>query len=317
MRLTETHLSAGQIDPDEYRAILLANLNDLSDLTDEGVTATLDLFAELQRDVRRTIMDIATPPTKALYNEALNSINQSIANFGRRYGLTLTDLQARGFDIGAAIAIDPLGTAALAGLEGIARLVPPEIAALFQRFSADLIQGVTQQIRTRINTEVIGVLAGAKTPQEAAQAIGRNLTDPNHFTSVAARARAITVTEIGRASAVGTQGAQQDLARQIGDDPDLDIKVQKRWINAHLPGARPEHLAAERRYHPDGSVGPIPIDEPYRIAGFTALYPRDPSLPAAQSVNCHCQSITWIPEMMEADPLAGHQAEIDDALELG
>jgi hypothetical protein len=276
--------------PAEYRrelARLLRTLDTQIDTYADAMEAILD-------DARRQIIgDLAQldldSPSRPMLARALAGVDEALTNMRRRLAGEMTAGTAATFDTGTAIATTPLGAEfTIAG-----SAVTTDTLAIASQFSAELIQDISSTARRRINAELTSVMVGARTPGEAAKAIGRNLHDPNHFRTIAHRARAIVVTELGRAQALGTQAAQQQL-----EDTQAGIggpAPRKRWLNAHLPGARATHLEAEARYAPDGSEGPIPVRALFTVGGFQALYPRDPSLPARESVHCHCVSVTTIP----------------------
>lgn len=91
------------------------------------------------------------------------------------------------------------------------------------------------------------------------------------------RARATAVTEMLRAHSV----AQQESIMQ---SPATD---RKKWVHsgAHKNKPRENHIAMS------GQI--VPKAEPFELTGrdggtYHPMYPRDPILPAAESINCHC-----------------------------
>lgn len=267
-----------------YRAELDRIMRQVRKLDRAAQDTAIALVRRLQRQV---VDDLAAVGelTAPLYQRTLTQLDNALAAFARQYQIDLTALRADGARLGTALTADTLKAAGLDfALAGIA----PEQLAVIAQFDTPLIGGLVAAARTRINAELAAVLLGARSHSDALRNIGSNLRDRNHFRSIAARAQAILVTEVGRAQAVATQAAQNELVRMAPG-------IRKRWLNAHLPRARPAHLEAEARYHPDGTVGPIPVDHPFSINGHEALYPRDPSLPAAETVHCHCVSVTVVP----------------------
>lgn len=294
-RLTEAHLSGENLDPAAYRRQLVNILNRVGRLKGDAISDTLALFGELRRQVVEVLADV-TSESEQIYRQTLAQIDDAIGLFSRRYQIDMARLVAAGFDLGGELALQPVVAAGLLDNLNIGRGITQNQVEIIQAFSADLVQGLTADLRKRINGEVAGVFTGTQNPFQAATKIGRNLTDRNHFATMFHRARTIVVTEIGRAQALATQRSQEDLVQVIIDAND-DTIVRKRWLNAHLPGARPTHLDAERRYTPGGSPGPIPIDEEFIVAGEKGLYPRDPSFSVGNSANCHCVSITVIDDL--------------------
>jgi len=93
------------------------------------------------------------------------------------------------------------------------------------------------------------------------------------------KARRAALTETLRAHSV----AQQEGMMQ---SPSVD---RKKWrhTGSYRNAPRKNHVRM------DGQV--VPKDEPYKLIGakggtYLCMYPRDPSLPAEESINCHCIS---------------------------
>lgn len=91
------------------------------------------------------------------------------------------------------------------------------------------------------------------------------------------QARRAAMTEVLRAHSVAREEA-------IQHSPSTD---RKEWIHtgAHKNQPRPNHVAM------NGQI--VPKDEPFELHGrdggiYYPMYPRDPCLPASESVNCHC-----------------------------
>ena len=57
-----------------------------------------------------------------------------------------------------------------------------------------------------------------------------------------------------------------------------------------MPGHRYSPLRLMRS-HPRGETW---TDKPFSAAGASLMFPRDPSGPAAETVNCGCQSLPWM-----------------------
>lgn len=273
-----------------YRKTLDQVMGDIGKLNRTAQDQTIDLLGELRAQVVATITD-ADLGSRQMYVRTLGQIDEAIRRFVERYRTDVSRLQAQGFDLGIALSQAPLAAGGVAiGAAGIS----DELVDIAARFSADLIGGIGDELRKRINAELIGVTLGAQTPQDAVRKIGRNLTDPNHFRTVGARAQAIVVTEIGRVQAIASQARQNELAQIV---PGL----RKRWVHARVGDARRAHLEADARYGFDGAVGPIPVDANFSINGHAARFPRDPSLPASETVHCRCQSV---PVIVEVDAAA-------------
>ena len=125
----------------------------------------------------------------------------------------------------------------------------------------------------------LGVLGG-KTPAEVANAIGKNLKGKSVFTSIAARAEAITKTEMGRVFSAATQARLAEAAKYVPD-------MEKKWIHSGHPKLpRPSHVAASM-------APPIPWDGKFLIGSTLMKHPRDSGAPIAEVINCGCDCIPW------------------------
>lgn len=91
------------------------------------------------------------------------------------------------------------------------------------------------------------------------------------------QARRVAVTEVLRAHSVAREEA-------IQQSPSTDRK-EWRHTGAHKNKPRPNHVEM------DGQI--VPKDQPFELRGrdgvvYHPMYPRDPILPAGETVNCHC-----------------------------
>lgn len=91
------------------------------------------------------------------------------------------------------------------------------------------------------------------------------------------QARRVAVTEVLRAHSVAREEA-------IQQSPSTDRK-EWRHTGAHKNKPRPNHVEM------DGKI--VPKDQPFKLKGrdgvvYHPMYPRDPILPASETVNCHC-----------------------------
>lgn len=91
------------------------------------------------------------------------------------------------------------------------------------------------------------------------------------------QARRVAVTEVLRAHSVAREEA-------IQQSPSTDRK-QWRHTGAHKNKPRPNHVDM------DGQI--VPKNQPFELKGrdgdtYYPMYPKDPILPASETVNCHC-----------------------------
>jgi len=118
-----------------------------------------------------------------------------------------------------------------------------------------------------------------KIPEETynkqVQVINKKLSSGSNMSY--ARLERITETEMNRAESF----AQNQRALEIKQ---IDPRAAQMWINAHKPGARVSHIATETQTR----ARPVPVGENFNVAGFPALFPRDPGLPVKEVVYCGC-----------------------------
>lgn len=67
----------------------------------------------------------------------------------------------------------------------------------------------------------------------------------------------------------------------------------KSWLATHDNHTRETHQQAEQEYGENGSIGPIPMDEPFMIGGSPMMYPLDPAGPVEEFVNCRCTILLY------------------------
>lgn len=148
-------------------------------------------------------------------------------------------------------------------------------------FAFHKVSGLSADAWQKVKGELtLGVLGG-KSPQEVAAAIGRNLTDNSIFSSISARAEAITKTELGRVFSTATQERMEEASKYV---PGL----RKMWRHAGHPRvARPYHLAMNGIH--------VAANEPFLVGTIAMMYPRDPKAPASEVINCGCDHVPYMP----------------------
>lgn len=184
--------------------------------------------------------------------EALQRAAQSAWSAG--FELIDRPIEAGGIRIEAAF--DSIDTAQLRAME---------------TFLTGRMRDVAARLVNRINAELAYVVIGTNTPGEAVDAITKILDDGG-------RARALTIvrTEIGGAYSAAAHLRQQQAAQIL---PGL----RKQWRRSGKIHSRIHHDAA------DGQIQPV--DKPFIVGGVPIPYPRDPSIPVEERVNCGCVSL--------------------------
>jgi hypothetical protein len=193
--------------------------------------------------------------------------------FNARYGQLMVGAQSAHADAGWNAVMDQIEKIRPDALGKISSIVglSPDVMEAASLMSADLITEIGAKALTAINREVRFSAMGIKSPWDAMNAIGKNLTDPSVFGSIATRAETILRTETGRIRSQANLAAMDRVK-------DVVPGVRKQWIWSGI--GRAEHAAI------DGVT--IPVDEDFTDGyGNKGPGPRlfgDP----ASDVNCGC-----------------------------
>lgn len=149
--------------------------------------------------------------------------------------------------------------------------MPPAKATEYIHGRSQPIMDVGGTVRAQLNTALEeGIKEGESTADLAKRVKGV-------FTSLAeSEAERVARTEINMAF----NFARQEAMVGVGID-------YKAWLSSHGPNVREAHEAAEEFYIDD----PIPVDEPFIVAGEELMFPGDDSGSAGNVINCQCVSI--------------------------
>lgn len=148
-------------------------------------------------------------------------------------------------------------------------------------FMTDRISDISLTTANKINGELGLVMIGSKTQHQAADAIGAMIEGGR------ARATTIVRTELGRAYSMAAQERFEQAAKKL---PGL----KKQWRRSGKLHPRPHHDSI------DGQVRAV--DEPFTLGnGISLMFPRDPKAPAAETINCGCESIPYMDSWDDPD----------------
>jgi len=228
----------------------------------------IPLMRQIQRDIEHEIRD---------YQKDLANLLRQGINEGWQRGQELINIPIRAFVPGA-----------IAG--------PPtaETLAIAQAFSADLIQGLTNDIRAKVNSILRRMVLGGLDQRQAQLELGRSLPTSSAFRSLAYRAETIVRTEILR---IHSEATQLQMEQQAAIIEKAGYEMFKSWLATMDTRTRPTHIVADRKYDEKHA---IPVDEYFIVGGEEALYPRDSSLSAEEAINCRCTSIPVVRRIKKA-----------------
>ncbi len=72
------------------------------------------------------------------------------------------------------------------------------------------------------------------------------------------------------------------------------LGARSQWRRSGKLRARINHDAI------DGQIREV--DKPFAVGGASLMYPRDPAGPAAETINCGCQSLPWMESWEVGNP---------------
>lgn len=197
------------------------------------------------------------------------SIERAMQTFTRQYQSEFDAAGKNIWDAGIDVIDQPLFAAGI-------RIFPAELnreaLEILQGYSSDLIGGLGADVIKKINGEITMGIMGQKSSWEVMQAIGPNLESKGVFQSVAARAEAITRTEMARVHSTSREARMQAV---VDAEPNADW--MKKWISSGKKYPRANHAAL------NGWI--VKIDQPFP---GNIPYPHAPGLPAKETVNCGC-----------------------------
>jgi len=281
------------------RAIRRADRAVKSAVSALGLKSPGDLFALFEDFGHRLQSEVALTDFQISH---LNALKQSIADQVSRLNAALQgDLAGR---LGKAAALGRRATLDAVkgevsrefGLEQIAGL-SPSVLSTAAEFSADLVQDVSQKLRSDISKLIVRGVTTGKSGSEI-QAELRKLLGRNGANTYSNRDAAIFQTETMRVYSMAEQASAEQLVED-GED------VVKMW---HWSGkSRENHAAIDGQLREVKEFFTVPDPGDFKLGtnptdswrGEQALYPRDPRLTAANSVYCGCSSYTISREVAE------------------
>ena len=165
----------------------------------------------------------------------------------------------------------------------------PELTAFSMEYSADLIQSIEGRTRRAVNNVLRRAMTGELRPYDAIGLVDQILVTTGEKTYLN-RAKNIVRTEMKRAFGLTQQMNLDDIEDRL--DPELQGVTKKRWISARMPGrTRARHWDAHNQVRP--------IKEDYVVWGEKLAYPGDPRGSPRNTINCHCDSVIEIEDLIK------------------
>ena len=209
---------------------------------------------------------------------ALTNVQKDIERVAEELKSELQSAGTAGFDaainIGAAVVDEPLKSAFNYDLNASVQMASTEQIKAMRSFLTDRLADVGEQAKKKINEQLGLCLIGAQNPFQAAREIAAHLG-----TTGRSRARRIVNTELGRAFSVATQ-------ERLKQAQEAGLKIKKQWRRSGKIHSRLTHDLA------DGQV--VDADKPFIVGGVKMMYPRDPTAPVSETINCGCVCLPYM-----------------------
>lgn len=208
---------------------------------------------------------------------ALPQLQQDIASalqdFQRAAAARLGTAAGSSWEAGLSLIDAPLSAGGLQIVGQLPAIDTRQLTAM-RAFMTSRIADISTTIAGRINAQLGLVIIGAQSPADTIAAIEALIEG--------GRSRAITITrtELGRAFSVAAHERAQEAA-------DIVPGMQKQWRRSGKIHSRIHHDSI------DGQVRDV--NEPFTLGnGVQIMFPRDPAAPAAETINCGCESLPFM-----------------------
>lgn len=283
-------------------------------LEDKTIRRIQSMLKTLRGEVSQEVLSLEGFEAYRL-NRLKSSIDRLIDRFNLEATKLVNDSMVKSLDLGETSVTGPLkriGIDADKEPTGLDRLpvvraeigvgpttaISPQQAMVAMDYSADLIQAITDPMRSQINKRIRMAIVGRKSPidmmREITQVLGveaktgiwKKRKDP--VRGIAARAETDLRTELQRAYNLAHSAKQKSIAPLAAKQ---GVVLLKGWTATADMRTRKSHLMAHRKY----GRAPIPIDEPFILIPqkgknkgkkFELMYPGDPNGPPELTVNC-------------------------------
>lgn len=230
--------------------------------------------------------------------ELQRNVERLIAEYEGRLSAEVRAAFQQAYQDGAATVVEPLRKL---GLQGVFFQPNPAQLNVLLDFSAELVKGIGNEVRSRINAQIRRAALGNVSPMEAMKAITQELgieAQAGHWAKrqpvvrgIAARSETIVRTELQRVFNLSNHSQQLATAGQA-------LGLMKSWIATADARTRSSHLRAHVEYR----TAPIPIEQPFvlvdaKLGRAELMYPGDPAAAPGWTVNCRCRMATIHPQI--------------------
>lgn len=269
----------------------------------DTIARVMNLIEEL-RD--RIIAEISMATTTGSdfrfvhFEQLRQSVERQLAIFESQFWSLTSDRFNQAVAMGDSSFTDPI---AAAGIVMTLPYVDRSILNTVLDYDADLINGISADLRKKIVMQINLTALGQQSPMEAMENVTQSLGIERKFNKyltkgIAWDAERIVRTELNRLYNLAHYTQGRAFTRV---EPDME----KSWIATPDNRTRLTHLEAHKTYAKD----PIPFEDLFDVGRAKLRFPHDPSGPPEEVINCRCH-------LLHVHPLVGRfKLEIDDRIE--
>ena len=245
-------------------------------IQDDTLKMVMDLLSTAETQIKNVLLNGTTDYQNFFLTEIEKQIKEIIQTFTSQAINIIKNEINKEWETGQELIIASL----LAS--GVRIMLPSlDVSLLFnlQKVTTDKIAGLSAEIVNKINTQLGLSLIGAQGLETTIANVGELISDER------SRARRIVYTELGT---VYNAAANERFNQASEVVPELG----KMWIKSKKAHPRENHVAIHRQLaNKDGY---------FTIQGkkgeIKAKYPKDPSLPIGERINCGCSMIPYHPD---------------------
>jgi len=276
----------------QFRSKINKLLKDADKLDAQALRRTNQLLFDMKKRINARLANEALEGWDLTHLPRLKiAMNQVVSEFQRQYNNALNSFTTEAFEKGIELVDEPMRIA-------YETFALPELSrqtlGIMQGYSADLVVGVSNDVRRWINSELTLGITGEKSPFQIMQGIGKKVKGyawekGTPMDKAMRRAEVITRTEISRVLNLSTWKRQEQLSENYPE-------TKKYWIQFPSKYPRDVHRSVMNATNPASGGTPIPINQDYIVGTERAKAPHDPRLSAKNVIQCGCRSVIWMPE---------------------
>jgi len=279
----------------QYQRRIAQIQRDVIRLDDRAVRDLNTFLAALRAE---TVADLAMVPQDGGWKAhrlsvLLTEIDQAKIALQQRLAATLRDATRQAWQMGSTAQSDALRltpTALSVDQLLVGQALQSNDLLVAQSLHPDLVNRVSADFRARAARAIMLTVSGAQTPQQAIAKVAALLKTEGAGSpgTIAAQAETVIRTEVMKVFSLADAIQHERIA---SDNP----QIRKYWHATRDRRTREDHLAADARYRPGGTTGPIAVSEDFSVGGEKAKGPHDPRLSRKQTVRCRCVVQLWSP----------------------